>query len=191
MTAREETFRKFVEKLTETTGKSLAQWKTHIRKNGPPKYRERVAWLQTGHGLKYRPACMLALQAGDAAVDYSDGAGLVDAMYAGPKAALRPVYDRLVQLGRELGPDVTESACKTFVSLKRKYVFLQIKPLAARIDLGLALPPVKTSARLIPTGGLEKGDRIACRIPISSIAEIDAWVIQSMKTAYERTPAGR
>lgn len=190
MSARDEAFRKFIQELPATTGKTIDEWKAEIRKNGPAKYQDRVAWLRTKHKLAYRPACILALQSGDAPADYSDAAGLVNAMYAGPKAGLRPIYERLMEIGKDLGSDISETACKTFVSLKRKYVFLQIKPASrTRIDLGLALPKVKANDRLIETGGLEKGDRISYRIQLSSVEEIDAEVVDWIRKAYELTPS--
>jgi hypothetical protein len=107
-------------------------------------------------------------------------------MYAGPKAALRPLYERLLQLGRGLGKDVRVCPCKTFVPLYRKHVFGQIKPTTqTRIDLGLALGRTKTPRRLIDTGGLAKGDRITHRIPIGSLADIDNGVKRWLRTAYE------
>jgi hypothetical protein len=42
----------------------------------------------------------------------------------------------------------------------------------------------KPAKRLIDTGGLEKGDRITHRIPISSVQEIDQQVEQWLAIAY-------
>lgn len=107
-------------------------------------------------------------------------------MYAGSKAGLRKIYDRLLKLGLQLGGDVKACPCKTIVPLYRKHVLAQIKPTTqTRIDLGLALGKAKTSKRLIETGGLGKGDRITHRIPISALNEIDGEVKKWLKTAYD------
>src|SRR5689334_25124249 len=110
----------------------------------------------------------------------------VEDMFAGPKAALRPLYDQLLRLGFSMGPDVKVCPCKTIVPLYRKHVFAQIKPTTrTRIDLGLALKDTKVPKRLIDTGGLAKKDRITHRIEITSVNDIDAEVKKWLKIAYD------
>ena len=70
--------------------------------------------------------------------------------------------------------------------LYRNHVFAQIKPTTqTRIDFGLALGNTKGPKRLIDTGGFAKKDRITHRIPISTVAEIDAEVERWLKVAYD------
>jgi hypothetical protein len=108
-------------------------------------------------------------------------------MFAGKKAALRPLYDKLLQLGLKLGKDVKACPCQTIVPLYRKHVFAQIKPTTlTRIDLGLALGDMKTPKRVIDTGGFAKKDRITHRIEITSLKDIDDDVKQWLKVAYDR-----
>ena len=72
----------------------------------------------------------------------------VDAMFAGSKQALRPVYDELLRLGLGLGKDVKACPCQTMVPLYRNHVFAQIKPATrTRIDLGFALGGRKAEGR--------------------------------------------
>ena len=121
---------------------------------------------------------------GRGAEDY-DPEALVEAMFAGKKAPLRPIYDTLLKLGLSLGRDVTASPGKTIVPLYRQHVFAQIKPTTqTRIDLGLALGATKATGPLVSTGGFEKKDRITHRIPISSPDDIDADVKSWLKKAY-------
>jgi hypothetical protein len=110
----------------------------------------------------------------------------VDAMFAGPKTALRPVYDALLQLGLAVGRDVKACPCKTIVPIYRRHVIAQIKPSTrTRIDFGLALGNVKTPRRLADTGGFRKGDRITHRIAITSMDQIDDELRQWLRKAYE------
>ena len=110
----------------------------------------------------------------------------VEAQYAGPRAALRPLYEHLLKLGLSLGKDVKACPCKTMVPLYRNHVFAQIKPSTnTRIDLGFALGNLKTPTRLIDTGGYEKKDRITRRIEIKSKADIDDEVTRWFRKAYE------
>ena len=110
----------------------------------------------------------------------------VSAMYFGPKASLRPIYQALLKLGKSLGNDVKVCPCQTMVPLYRKHVFAQIKPTTqTRIDLGLALKDIKVPKRLIDTGGFAKKDRITRRIEIATLADIDNDVKKWLKKAYE------
>jgi Domain of unknown function (DUF5655) len=107
-------------------------------------------------------------------------------MFTGKKAALPPIYDALLKLGRNVGCDVKVCPCQTMVPLYRNHVFAQIKPATlTRIDLGLALRDTKAPKRLIDTGGFEKKDRITHRIEISSLQEIDDEVKRWLKKTYE------
>src|SRR5437870_4142007 len=88
----------------------------------------------------------------------------VEAQYTGAKAALRPLYDRLLDLCLGVAKDVTASPGKTIVPIYRCHVIAQIKATTrTRIDFGLALGDMKTPARLIDTGGFQKKDRITRR----------------------------
>jgi hypothetical protein len=180
-------------KLREKTGKSLEDWIRLTRKSGPSGEKECAAWLKKNYKLGTNEAAWIAARVeGKAIEDFDPDTYLksaqrfVETMYAGPKAALRPLYERLLQLGRGLGKDVRVCPCKTFVPLYRKHVFGQIKPATqTRIDLGLALGRTKTPRRLIDTGGLAKGDRITHRIPIGSLGDIDDDVKRWLRVAYD------
>ncbi len=172
--------------LPKTTGKSLQEWVALLKKSGPAGEEERRDWLKKVHRLGGTTAWLIAEAAEGKRRDGHDpdaylaaAPGYVEAMYAGPKAVLRPLHDALVRLAAGLGPDVKVCPCQTIVPLYRHHVFAQIKPTTrTRIDLGLALKGAKVSPRerLIDTGGLKKGDRITHRIPITAATDIDAAV---------------
>ena len=89
-------------------------------------------------------------------------------------------------MGLELGKDVKICPCATIVPMYRKHVFAQIKPSTrTRIDLGFALKDMKPVGRLVDTGGFAKKDRITHRIPITSLADIDAEVGRWLRRAYD------
>jgi hypothetical protein len=177
--------------LPGKTGRSLDEWVAFIRKHGPKGESARKAWLKTAHGLGTNYAGWLAAAAdgkgetGDADVYLETAEQYVEEMYAGARAALRPLYDALLTRGLSIGVDVKACPCKTIVPLYRTHVFAQIKPTTrTRIDLGLALRDTKAPARLIATGGFKKGDRITHRIEISAMSDIDADVMRWLKQAY-------
>jgi hypothetical protein len=177
--------------LPVKTGRSLDQWVAFIRKHGPKGEPARKAWLKKDHALGTNYAGWLAAAAGgkgetgDADTYLETAERDVEAMYAGAKAPLRPLYDALLMRGLSIGKDVKACPCKTIVPLYRTHVFAQIKPTTrTRIDLGLALRDTKAPARLIDTGGFRKGDRITHRIEITKLSDIDAEVMRWLKQAY-------
>lgn len=177
--------KKTIASLKAKTGRSLEEWIAAVKKRGGKTRADRVAWLK-GEGLGMNYAGWIADHASGGVAEYDPDA-LVEAMFRGGKAPLRPIYDALLDLGFRLGKDVTVTPCSTIVPFRRNYVFAQVKPSTlTRIDLGLALGDTKAPKRLIPTGGLEKGDRITHRIPITKPAEIDGEVRKWLKTAYDR-----
>jgi hypothetical protein len=183
----------WIAKLPEKTGRSLEQWITLVKKSGPKGEKERREWLKAEHGLGTNSAWWIAERAErKATVDDNPEAYLkaaeqyVEKMYSGKKAALRPIYDALLQAGISLGEDVKACPCQTIVPIYRRHVIAQIKPTTqTRVDLGLALGKTKAGKRLVETGGLAKGDRITHRFEVTSPGEIDGEVRKWLKTAYE------
>lgn len=181
-----------IARLPAKTGRSLEQWIALIRKSGPSDRAARRDWLKVTHKLGTNYATWLADRAdgrgetGDPAEYLAAAERYVDDMFAGAKAPLRPTFDALLSLGLSLGPDVKACPCKTTVPFYRTHVIAHIKPATRiRIDLGLALGTAKVPARVIPTGGLAKGDRITHRIAIASPAEIDDTVKRWFAKAYQ------
>jgi hypothetical protein len=181
--------------LKDKTGRTYDEWIDYICKEGPDDEKGCRLWLKEKHGVGTNTAWWLAEKARgnktgpaenspeeylQAAVQY------VEAMFAGGKAGLRPIYDQLLKIGLAIGKDVKACPCQTIVPLYRNHVFAQLKPTTkTRLDLGLALKDMDTPARLIDTGGFAKKDRITRRIPITSLEEIDDEVRHWLKVAYD------
>jgi hypothetical protein len=177
----------YLANLQKRTGKTLEQWIEIVKKTGPPTERERREWLKATHGMTTNYAWWIAERAeGKGGVESYDPDALVDAMFSGAKAGLRPIYDGLITICLKVGKDVKACPGKTIVPLYRNHVFAQIKPTTrTRIDLGFALKDTKPKGRLIETGGLAKGDRITHRIPITKASDIDDEVRRWLKVAYD------
>ena len=186
--------RKWVDTMKEKTGRTLGEWLDLLRKSGIEGKKARRTWLREKHGVPTNTAWWLSHKVEEEAAWDDDpktylrrAPALVDAMYAGKKAAMRPVYDALLARGLALPGDVLISPCQTMVPFYRKHVFAEILPATNdRVDLGLALgPDVK------PTGRLERvpqaaGNRISHRISVRAPAEVDAEVDRWLRAAYER-----
>ena len=185
----------WIDTLKAKTGRSLDEWIKEIKKNGPAEMKKRIEWLKAKHKLGTNSAWWLAERAEGKGTEDSDpeqylkaAAEYVEAMYAGPKSALRPMHDALLRIGKSLGNDVLVCPCKTIVPLYRKHDFAQIRlTTRMRIDFGLALAKYKgkPAKRLIDTGGLAKKDRITHRIPITTVEDVDEDAQRWLTIAYE------
>lgn len=196
--------RTWIAALKEKSGRSLEEWMRFIKQEGPATEEGRRDWLKKDLGLGTNTAWWLAERSvgkgefGETPEGYLESAAAyVEAMYAGPKGALRPIHDAIIVAARGIAPDVKVCPCKTVVPLFRNHVFAQVRPSTRRrIDLGFALGPLvkegkKIPARLVETGGFQKKDRITHRIGITGVGEVDAGVVEWMRTAYELDDAGR
>src|SRR5262245_57749298 len=179
--------------LPQKTGRTLDEWIRLVEDEGPSSDQERRDWLKSEHGLGTNTAWWIAdraagrgLEDGDPEEYLKAAEGYVAAMFAGPRAGLRPIYDQLLKLGLSLGADVKACPCTTIDTRYRRHVFAEIKPAShTRIDLGLALKDTPAPPRLIDTGGLAKKDRITHRIAIITPAGIDAEVKHWLRFAYD------
>ncbi len=175
--------RAIIGNLSARTGRSLEEWIRLVKKEGPASTRERQAWLKTRHKLGMTTAKMIADRADGRGAEETDpdiylatAPRYVDEMYADGRADLRPIHDRLIKGIVKLRPAVRICPCRTMVPVYGTNVVAQIKPTTkTRIDFGLALKGStrKPPKRLLDTGGLEKGDRITHRIPLTDPADID------------------
>ena len=181
-TTPEEGMATLIRNLEEKTGRSMADWIGTARGSGLGKHKEMVEHLKTVHGLTYGYANQIAQRAlaGDDA-PAQGSAELIDAQYTGSKAAMRPLYDRLVEVINQLGPEVEVSPKKTCVSFRRSKQFALVQPTAQRLDLGIILKGVP------PAGRLEQNPNTMCthRVKVSSNAEIDAELVGWLRQAYE------
>jgi hypothetical protein len=192
-----------VDNLKGKSGRSLPEWLAHVKKAAPKgaDAKALTAWLRS-EGLGGTQAGIVAERAlvtpdrhaflEDTPEGYLKAAeAYVEAMYAGKKAPLRPLYDALLELSLGLGKDVMACPCATIVPIYRKNVIAQIKPTTqTRIDFGLSLgDPAgvkEKSGRLLDTGGFGKKDRITHRIEIRSLDDIDGFVRTWLAKAYAR-----
>jgi len=177
--------------LHQKTGRTLDESVDLVQEEGPEP--ERRAWLKAKHGLGINASWWIAQRAegkgmedGDPEAYLKAAKGYVEAMFEGKRAGIRPIFEKILEMARRLGPDVKVCPCKTIVPVYRQHVFAEIKPATtSRIDLGFALDSMKAAGRLVETGGFEKKDRITHRIPIESLSGIDAEVKKWLKYAYD------
>src|SRR5690606_19407328 len=140
---------------------------------GPVKHGEIVKHLKEKHGLGHGYANMVAhIAAGSVGEKAPPADDLVAAQYAGDKAALRPIYDKLVKAVSAFGSDVEISPKKSYVSVRRKKQFALIQPTTkTRLDVGINLKGVASDERLEPSGSFNS--MVTHRVRVESAVDVD------------------
>lgn len=170
--------------LPEKTGKSLDAWLSIVAKAKLAKHGEIVKMLKTDHGMTHGFANLVAHKALASDAGSHDGDDLLAAQYAGPKAALKPIYDKLAKMAEGFGKDVEFAPKKAYMSLRRSKQFALIQPsTATRLDLGLNLKGVAPSGKLEAAGTWNA--MCTHRVKLASAADVDADVKAWLKQAYD------
>ncbi|MET0866155.1 MAG: DUF5655 domain-containing protein [Nakamurella sp.] len=172
---------KSLDNLAAKTGRPVAEWLDLARSCIPLGHKAGLERLKSEYGIGhgYANTLMLVVRSEEPAGAAVDP---VDAQYAGPKAALRPIYEAIVRSATGLGPDVEIAPKKATVSLRRAKQFALITPATkTRIDLGLNLPGVPGSGRLVATTGM-----CTHKIALESTTALDDEVLGWLRAAYDR-----
>jgi len=171
--------------LIHKTGQGLDHWIAVTRSAGISGHMALVAHLQEVHGLGHGHANSIVHAANASAAVSMDGGNLVEAMFAGPKAGLRPVYDAIRVVTDRFGADVEYAPKKGYVSLRRSKQFAIAQPsIATRFDLGLNLKGVEPAGRLEAAGSWNA--MCTHRVRLSGPGEVDAELADWLKAAYDR-----
>jgi Domain of unknown function (DUF5655)/Domain of unknown function (DUF4287) len=174
-----------IRNLEAKTGRTIDAWVALARGAGLSKHGQVVAFLKKEHGLTHGYANQIALRTFAAADAPAAGSeDLVAAQYAGPKAALRPLYDKIAAAVRKFGSDVEFAPKKAYVSLRRSKQFGLIQPsTAARLDVGLVLKGIAPRGRLEASGSFNA--MVTHRVRLECAAEVDAELIGWLRQAYD------
>jgi predicted transport protein len=181
--------RAVIANLPAKTGRGFDEWvaltrEQAIARQGMSKNGEIVNWLKREYGLGHSTAFIVAAEALKPA-DYvaPTDEQLIDAQYAGAKAALRPIFERVLAYIKTLGDDVRIETRQSYVAFARAKQFALIQPSTkTRVDLGLVLPGVAPSGRLAASTDFGSGSidrRVALSTPNDVDAEIEAWLRQA------------
>lgn len=170
--------------IEKRTGKRLAELTQIVKSSGLEKHGELVAMLKRDLGMGHGDANTLVHHVRDAAAA-AGGATTgdsLDAIYAGPKAALRPIHDALLEEIGKFG-DFEIAPKKAYVSLRRKKQFATIGPATkTEVEIGLNSKTLKAGGRIqaLPPGGM-----CQFRARITSAVEADAALLAAIRQAYD------
>ena len=123
------------------TGRELGQLRTLLAGSGLAKHGELRDAAKSGLGLGHGDANTLVtlhLRAtGDGTAPAATADAAVEEIYAGPKAALRPIHDRVMEAIAKLGP-FEIAPKKAYLSLRRKKQFAMVGPATkTQVEIGL------------------------------------------------------
>ena len=191
-TSPQEMMRAVIANLPAKTGRDFDAWIALIRAQaiagqGMRKNGEVVIWLKREYGLGHSTAFILAAEALKPA-DYvpPTTAEIIAAQYAGATAALRPIFERVLASVHSLGDDVRIEPRQTYVAFARAKQFALIQPSTKnRVDLGLVLPDVEPSTRLVASTNFGSGS-INRRVALATPDEVDAEIAEWLRQAYDR-----
>ena len=167
--------------IEQATGRSMEEWVALVKASGKERHTDILVWLKAEHGFSHGNANLVALRAKRRSAA-GGGDDLVAGMYAGAKATLRPLHDRIIELMRGFGTDVELAPKQAYVSLRRSKQFGTVGPgPRGQLEIGLNLTGVEPGGRLEAAGGM-----CTHRVRLTSTGELDVEVIGWLRQAYER-----
>jgi len=170
------------------TGKTLAQLRKHIERSGLEKHGEIRAMLMRDFDLGHGDANALvhfARQSDGQSAAAAKGATadqVLDEIYTGPKAGLRPIHEKILAAASQLG-DFEIAPKKGYVSLRRKKQFAMVGPgTKGRLELGLNMKGLPATERLQaqPPGGM-----CQYKVFLTDPAEVDSQLLGWLRQAYD------
>lgn len=177
-----------LQNIQTRTGKTLEQLYEIIRKSGLSKHGEIRDMLKKelgmGHGDANTLVHVFMRSAGEGAAQ-ARGTSIEEAIneiYAGPKAALRPIHEKLMAEITKFGP-FEVAPKKGYLSLRRKKQFAMIGPATkTRVEVGLNMKGVAATTRLIE---MPPGKMCQYKVNLSDSKEVDKELISWIKQAYD------
>jgi len=174
--------------IEKRTGKSLDDLAKIIKSSGLTRHGEIRDMLKRdlgmGHGDANTLVHVVLKSDGTSAAEAAEksGADVLDEIYSGAKAPLRPIHDRLMTAidgfgAFEIAPK------KGYVSLRRRKQFAMIGPAtSSRVEVGLNMKDVPSTDRLLamPPGGM-----CQYKVKVTSPAEVNPELIAWIRRAFD------
>ena len=175
-----------LDNIQKKTGMSLAELAALAQQSGLTKHGELrdmfKSKLGLGHGDANSLVHAILKSDGERAAQGKSTDAVLDEIYMGPKAAFRPIHEKLMQAIQTFGEFETLPK-KGYVSLRRRKQFAMFGPKTnSRFEVGLNAKDFPANARLLeqPRGGM-------CNyiVNLTSAQEVDAELLAWIKSAYE------
>jgi hypothetical protein len=172
--------------IERRSGKSLDELAGIVRRSGLTKHGEIRDMLKRELGLGHGDANTLVhfvlKSDGQAAAEGKGETEVLDEIYAGKKADLRPIHDALMARIVELG-EFTRAPKKGYVSLRRNKQFAMIGPKTNdRVEVGLNVKSLPPDARLLEE---PKGKMCNYIVRVTEVNQVDDELLGWIGKAYE------
>lgn len=174
--------------IEKRTGKSLQELTRIVKSCGFQKHGEIRDFLKRELGMGHGDANTLvhiALQSDGAsaaaAADLDNGA-VIDQIYTGPKAALRPIHEKVMAQLEKFGP-FEIAPKKGYVSLRRAKQFAMVGPATnTKVEVGINLKGNELPARFVavPPPGM-----CQFKVRLESPSEVDRELVDVLRRAYD------
>jgi len=171
--------------IEKRTGRSLAELAKFVEASGLEKHGELVAMLKKDLGMGHGDANTLVhhvKSAGTPGPAAASADAALEAIYAGPKAALRQIHEALMKEIGKFG-DFEIAPKKTYFSLRRRKQFATLGPATkTEVEIGLNSKTLKAGGKIqaLPPGGM-------CQYSVSltAVNEVDQELMAWIRLAYE------
>jgi hypothetical protein len=175
-----------LENIQKKTGKTLDELYAWLGATGFEKHGQlrdaAKSDLELGHGDANTLVTLFRRSTGSSAAPAANADAAVDGLYVGPKAALRPVHDRVMAAIEAIGP-FEIAPKKTYLSLRRKKQFAMVGPATkTQVEIGLNAKNLPAGDRLV---ALKPGGMCQYKVRLNSPDEVDAELVGWIKAAFD------
>lgn len=177
-----------LDNIQKRSGKTLKQLYAMLKKSGLEKHGEMRDMLKKELGMGHGDANTLVTiyrreEGGEKSAATAKTTGdALDMIYTGPKAAFRPIHEKLMKAIEKFG-EFEVAPKKTYVSLRRKKQFAMIGPATnTRFEVGLNMKGVPATNRLLAE---KPGGMCQYKVIVGDPKEVDKELIAWIKQAYE------
>ena len=186
MSSLDKAFQTQLDNIRKKTGKTLVELANIIKKSGLTKHGEIRDYLKRELGLGHGDANALVhavLQSdGQRAAEGKSSDQVLDEIYTGPKAHMRPIHEKLMKEINKFG-EFEIAPKKGYVSLRRKKQFAMLGPKTnTRFEVGINARDFKKSARLLEQ---PRGSMCNYIVSVTDAQGVDAELVAWLKSAYE------
>lgn len=183
----ERMMRAVTKSLKERTGRSLEEWVEVVLASriDPLDQRAVRRWLKSEHGILQNSQWAIADAAARAAGwERPSVSAYIDQQYAGPKASLRPIFDRVRGMIEALGDDVRTEGRTTYTPFVRRRQFAAVAPATrSRVDVGLRFTHAPASDLL---SAATAPGQATHKLSLTSPAEVTPQVERLLRIAYDQ-----
>lgn len=175
-----------LDNIQKKTGKSLDQLAGMVRHSRLTRHGEMREYLQRELGLGHGDANAVVhavLQSdGQRAAEGKTAGQVLDEMYSGAKAHLRPIHETLMNEISRFG-EFEVAPKKGYVSLRRKKQFAMIGPKTnSRFEVGINAKDLKKNPRLLEQ---PRGSMCNYVVSLADAREVDAELIAWIRSAFD------